>query len=108
MKNMRVILSLFFCLLLGINSTYAYELVLPKEKKSIVNTSYAFFVGKAGNNESITLNDERVYIASNGAFEHTIKLKEGENRIVLRSNYKTQVYRIYKNKQEQDRIFNVS
>ena len=32
---------------MGINSASAYELVLPKEKKSIVNTNYIFFVGKA-------------------------------------------------------------
>ena len=47
------------------------------------------------------INDEKVYVAPNGAFAHTIKLKEGENRIVLRSNYKTQVYKFYRNKKEQ-------
>lgn len=101
MKSMKDILVLLFCIMLGVNSAFAYELVLPKEKKSIVDNNYAFFVGKANNNETITLNDEKVYIASNGAFAHTIKLKEGENRIVLRSNYKTQVYKFYKNKKEQ-------
>ena len=82
---MRVLLSLFFIFVLGINSAFAYELVLPKEKKSIVNTNYAFFVGKASNTECITINDERVYIAPNGGFAHSIKLKDGENRIVIKS-----------------------
>jgi len=93
---MRVLLSLFFIFVLGINSAFAYELVLPKEKKSIVNTNYAFFVGKAGKNEDISINDEKVYIAPNGAFAHTIKLKDGENRVVMKSNFNTQVYKFYK------------
>ena len=75
MKSMRDILVLLFCLILGINSAFAFELVLPKEKKTIVNTNYAFFVGKASNTESLTINDEKIYIASNGAFAHTVKLK---------------------------------
>lgn len=101
MKIMRELVILFFCLILGINSVQAYDLVLPKEKKSIVTTNYAFFVGRAKNTENITINDSRVYIASNGAFAHSVKLKDGENRIVMRSNLNTQVYRIYKTTQEQ-------
>ena len=99
---MRVLLSLFFIFVLGINSAFAYELVLPKEKKSIVNTNYAFFVGKAGKNEDISINDEKVYIAPNGAFAHTIKLKDGENRVVMKSNFNTQVYKFYKSYREEN------
>ncbi len=96
---MREFFILFITLiLLGINSVFAYDLVLPKEKKTIANTNYVFFVGKAASNETITINDERVYIASNGAFSHSIKLKEGENRIIFKSNYNTEVYKIYKDK----------
>lgn len=102
MKNMRALLVLFFTFILGINSVFAYELVLPKEKKSIVNTNYAFFVGKAGKSEEISINDEKIYIAPNGAFAYTVKLKDGENRIVLKSNFNTQVYRIYKESVEQN------
>ena len=94
---MREFFLLFFTILLGINSAFAYDLVLPKEKKTIVNSNYAFFVGKAKPTESITINDERVYIATNGAFAHSIKLKDGENRIVVKSNLNTHVYRFYKN-----------
>ncbi len=97
MNFMRAILILFFMMILGVNSAFAYELVLPKEKKSIVNTNYVFFVGRANKEESIFINDERVYVASNGAFAHTVKLKDGDNRIVLKSNYNTQVYKVYKN-----------
>lgn len=75
----------------------AYDLVLPQEKKSIVNSNYAFFVGKAKNTEVITINDERIFIASNGAFAHSVKLKEGENRVVVRSNFNTKIYKFYKN-----------
>lgn len=101
MKIMRAFLILLFLFIFCSNQAYAYDLILPREKKSIVNTNYAFFVGKAKKTEIITINDEKIHIASNGAFAHTVKLKEGENRIVMRSNFNTQVYRFYKNKVEQ-------
>jgi len=97
---MRVFIVLFLSIFLGINSAFAYELVLPKEKKTIVNTNYAFFVGKANKTEEITINGDRIYVASNGAFAHTIKLKEGENRVILKSNFATHIYKIYKNNAE--------
>jgi N-acetylmuramoyl-L-alanine amidase len=97
---MRELLILLFTLIFGINSVFAYDLVLPKEKKSISNTEYAFFVGKAKPNEIMVINDEKIYIASNGAFAHSVKLKEGENRIIVKSNFNTQVYKIYKDKVE--------
>ena len=53
MKHMRAFFILFLIIFLGINPVNAYDLVLPKEKKSIVNTNYAFFVGKARKNETI-------------------------------------------------------
>ncbi len=77
---------------------FTFELVLPREKKSTVNTNYAFFVGKAGNSESIVINDQKIYIAPNGAFAHSVKLHDGDNRVVIRSSYNTQVYRFFKNK----------
>lgn len=98
MNFMRELLVLFICLFVGVQSALAYELVLPKEKKSTVNTNYAFFVGKAKKNETITINDEKIYVASNGAFAHSVKLKDGENRIVVRSNLSAQIYRFSKEK----------
>lgn len=77
---------------------FTFELVLPREKKSTVNTNYAFFVGKAGNSETIVINDQKIYIAPNGAFAHSVKLHDGDNRVVIRSSYNTQVYRFFKNK----------
>lgn len=93
-KKLGFILSLF--LLTGMAGAYAYELILPKEKKSVVNTNYALFVGSMRNSESVTINGERIFPASNGAFAHSVKLKEGENRVIIRSNYNTQVYRFNK------------
>lgn len=98
MKNMRVFLILLLMFVFGSNQAFAYDLILPREKKSTVNTNYAFFVGKAKKTEIITINDEKIHIAQNGAFAHSVKLKDGENRIVMRSNFNTQVYRFYKNK----------
>ena len=93
---MKKIILFFLIFLLFTNKSFSYELVLPKEKKSYVSSNYAFFVGKARNTEIISINDERITVASNGAFAHSVKLRNGENRIVVRSNYSTQIYRFYK------------
>lgn len=85
---------LFF--MLSLTQAFSYELILPKTKSGTVSSKYLFFVGKTQNSESIMINDKNIYIAPNGAFAHSIKLKEGENRIVIRSNYNTQIYRFYK------------
>ena len=86
---------LFF--LLGAAQSFGYELILPREKSAISNSNYAFFVGKANNGETISINGCPIYIAQNGAFAHSVKLKIGENRVVVRSNYNTQIYNFYKN-----------
>lgn len=91
-------LILLIVLLFTFVQAEAFEIILPAEKKSIVNTQYAFFVGRATGNETISINDENVYIAPNGAFAHTIKLKDGENRVLIRSQYGRQFYKLYKNK----------
>ena len=105
---MRSFFLLIISLFLGINSVFAFELILPKEKKTYVKTNYAFFVGQADKDEILTINDEKVYIASNGAFAHSIKLKDGENRIAIKSNYNTQIYKFIKetniSKTEQETI----
>ena len=90
-------LLLSLLLLFGMTQSFGYELVLPHEKNTISNSDYAFFVGKANNAEMISINGCQIYVASNGAFAHSVKLKVGENRIVIRSNYNTQIYKFYKN-----------
>ena len=89
-------LFFLFLLIISINEVRAYELIYPKEKKSYVTSNYALFMGKAKKTESIIINDEKIYIAPNGAFTHSIKLKEGENRFIVKSNFNTKVYRFYK------------
>ncbi len=97
MKKGLLILLLTMCFVL---QTQAYELILPREKSSISNSNYAFFVGKANNAESISINGCPIYVAPNGAFAHSVKLKTGENRVVVRSNYNTQIYKFYKNERQ--------
>ncbi len=77
-------------------ATYGYELFQPVQRDLNVSTAYILFAGKARNSESIMINNTKVYTASNGAFAHSVKLNDGENRIVVRSNYSTKVYNIYK------------
>jgi len=97
MKTMCKLFIFLIITLLSASPLFAYEIILPKEKNFITNDKYAFFVGKAGHNESITINDEKIYTAPNGAFAHSVKLKNGENRIALRSNYSMRIYKIHKN-----------
>ena len=97
MKSMRKILTIILMFLLCTAQVSAYDLVMPKDKKSITNNNYAFFFGRAKNTEHISVNGEHVPLASNGAFAFTVKLKDGENRIALKSNYTTRIYKIYKN-----------
>lgn len=80
----------------GMLSCNAFELVFPVEKEAVVTSEYVLFAGKANSSEMITINNERVYTASNGAFAHSVKLKDGENRVVVRSNFNTQVYKFCK------------
>lgn len=97
---MRELLILLFTFIFA-GQVFAYDLVLPRDKRITVATNYAFFVGKAKNTEIITINDEKIHTAANGAFAHSVKLKDGENRIVVKSNFNTQVYRFYKTKSTQ-------
>ena len=87
---------LFLSLFLLTTKAFGFELILPKEKKSITTSNYAFFVGKAKSSECLSINGQSVYTASNGAFAHSVKLKEGENRVVLKTAYGLVIYKFYK------------
>ena len=87
-----LLLSLFIMM----TKSWGFELVLPKEKKSITTSNYAFFIGKAKGAECLSINNHSIYIAPNGAFAHSVKLEDGENRIILRTAYGMQIYKIYK------------
>ena len=86
------------------SQAFGFELVLPKDKKTYTNNDYAFFVGKAKSSESLSINDQGIYIAPNGAFAHSVKLKEGENRIVLRTAFGVQIYKVYKSTPQEQPI----
>ena len=100
MSMQRLFITLILILFI-ISPSFAYDLVLPKEKSSTVSTNYAFFVGRAKNWENITINDEHITTASNGAFAHTVKLKDGENRIAVKSAFNTKIYKVYKIRAEE-------
>lgn len=96
MAAMKRVFALFLIYITTITTSYSYELIFPKKKESNVSSNYAFFLGKANNSESIVINNTRVYTAPNGAFAYSVKLKDGENRVLIRSNYSTQVYKYNK------------
>ena len=101
---MRRLLLLLLSFFVFSNCANAFEIVYPTEKQSIVNGDYALFVGRSSGIESLRINDESVYIASNGAFAHSVKLKDGENRIKIKSDYGIQFYKIYKTTSVQNEI----
>ena len=103
---MKRVFVLFLIYITTITATYSYELILPKKKDAKVSSNYVFFLGKANNSESIMINNTRVYIAPNGAFAYSVKLKDGENRVLIRSNYSTQVYKFNKVKPTEKNINN--
>ena len=98
--NKYLIRGVLICLLLltVLCKSYAFEIFYPHEKKSTTDYSYGLFIGKARNSESITINNTKIFTASNGAFAHSVNLNDGENRIIIRSGYSTKVYTIYKKK----------
>ena len=99
-RGLILLISLFFMM----SQAFGFELILPKDKKTVTTNNYAFIVGKAKSSESLSINDENIYIASNGAFAHSVKLKDGENRIVLRTAYGIQIYKFYKSTPEEQPI----
>ena len=94
---MRRGLILLILSLLFVSRAAAFELVIPKDKNNITTSNYAFFVGKAKGAEALTINGQSIYVAPNGAFAHTVKLHDGENRIVFRTAYGVQIYKYLKN-----------
>lgn len=101
MKRTLILILSFFTF---ISSVLAFELVYPTEKSSITTGEYALFAGQASGGESIQINDEKILVASNGAFAHSVKLKEGENRVKIKSDYGIQFYKIYKTKNVQNEL----
>ncbi len=90
-------LILLILLLAGMLNVNAYELIIPTDKKVATTSDYALFVGRSKGYETITINKEGVFRASNGAFAHSVKLHDGENRIIIRSTYGSiQVFKFFK------------
>ena len=88
------ILILFF--MFFISGVSAFQIVYPTDEKQVTTKNYAFFVGRAKSSECMTINGHSVPLASNGAFAHSVKLNDGENRILFRTAYGMQIYRFYK------------
>ena len=102
MKRVWILfLSLFFI----INQAFCFELIMPTEKKNATTNNYAFIYGKAKPAEGLSINDHYIHVAPNGAFAHTEKLHEGENRIVLRTLYGLLIYKYYKTTPVEQEIF---
>ena len=100
MLIMRRGLILLFSLFFLITRAYAFEIIMPSERKTVTTNNYAFIYGKATPAESLTINDKSVYVAPNGAFAHSVKLHDGENRVYIRTLYGLTIYKYYKTSPE--------
>ena len=83
-------------MLVFISQGYGFELIMPTDKKNVTTNDYALLFGRAKSAESLTINNHGVYTAPNGAFAHTVKLHDGENRVVLKTLYGVMIYKFYK------------
>ena len=70
-----VVLTLIFTAL----NSYAYEIVYPKSVNTSTYAKSTFFIGCVKKNETLKINGQKVKTASNGAFAHVVKLKDGKN-----------------------------
>lgn len=70
-----VVLTLIFTAL----GSYAYEIVYPKSVNTTTYAKSTFFIGSVKKNETLKINGQKVKTASNGAFAHVVKLKDGKN-----------------------------
>ena len=94
MRRVLIFFILFFAIILRVN---AFEVIMPADKKTVTTKDYAFIYGKTSNADTITINDKSVYVAPNGAFAHSVKLHDGENRIIIRTLYGgLTLYKYYK------------
>lgn len=93
----KIVLLTILLLGLMISNVNAVELVLPAERVNVTTSNYAFFVGRAKSSESLSINGHNVYTAPNGAFAYSVKLHEGENRIMIKTAYGLQLYKFIKN-----------
>ena len=98
---MKKVLILILSLFLTLMQTQAFELFMPTDKKNATTKDYAFFYGRAKSAEGLTINGHGIYVAPNGAFAHTVKLHDGENRIMLKTLYGLSLYKFYKSTNRQ-------
>ncbi len=93
---MKRLLILLIFLFIAVLKGDCFELIMPTERKNVTTNDYAFFYGKAKSAEDLTINGHSIYVAPNGAFAHTVKLQEGENRIMIKTLYGLLLYKFYK------------
>ena len=93
---MRRVFIFFILFLFNFAQASAYDLYYPKDKKTVTTSNYAFFVGRARGDESLSISKQNVHIASNGAFAHSVKLRDGENKIIIRTSYGIEIFKFYK------------
>lgn len=87
---------LFLSLLFLTIQANAFEIIMPADKKTVTANDYAFIYGRANSAETMTINGKSIHIAPNGAFAHSVKLMDGENRVLIRTVYGMTLYKYFK------------
>lgn len=72
-------------LILIAQSTYALDVVYPKQNNVTINASSTFFIGSSDPKKKLTVNGKAVTIHSSGGFAYVVPLNAGANNFNLKS-----------------------
>lgn len=98
----RILFLIITCLILGINSSFALDIVYPTKNDLTINAQSVFFIGNVHPKSTLKINNENVKIWEKGGFVHVIPLSYGKNQIKLEETIhgkrNTLIYNIRRNK----------
>ncbi len=73
-------------------AAFALEIAYPSRTMLTINSDSTFFIGSSTPGETVTVNDQPVFMSLEGAFAYTVELKPGRNIFNIKSGDKTLTY----------------
>lgn len=93
--NKFLINVILFVILLGVqNYAQAFDIVFPKVKNHTVFGDTTFFIGSS--KTPLLINSESIKLHHTGAFAHFVRLQDGINTFVIKSDDKSDIYYVTK------------
>ena len=94
MLRHKIISILTVVSLLAGCEVYAFDIVYPKKTSVTINANSTFFIGSS--KTPLTINGQGVLLHQSGGFAHVVKLKDGENTFVIKSENERKIFVITK------------